>query len=131
MNCNLCSGYLRDKNKCPGCREDDELKPDYCIKCIIKNCEQLEKNNWKYCTKKCVKYLCKRLKSLDKRYRTKYDMSMINNLEIIEKSGIRKLIKIEKEKWVRKNEIYCVHQKKYYHINNEFKADKEAYSKIS
>ena len=117
MNCNLCSGYLRDKKKCPGCREDNNSKPDYCIRCIIKNCDQLKKNNWKYCTKKCEKYPCKRLKDLDKRYRTKYNMSMINNLEIIDKDGIRKLINIEKEKWIRGNEIYCVHHKKYYELN--------------
>ena len=116
MNCNLCSGYLKDKNKCPGCREDNTGKPYYCIRCIIKNCDHLKKNNWKYCTNKCEKYPCKRLKSLDKRYKTKYSMSMISNLEIIDKDGIRKLINIEKEKWIRGNEIYCVHHKKYYKI---------------
>ena len=96
MNCNLCSAYLRDKKKCLGCRESGDGKSDYRARCIIKNCDQLKKNNWKYCTKKCEKYPCRRLKDLDKRYKTKYNMSMIRNLEIIDRDGIRKLINIEK-----------------------------------
>jgi hypothetical protein len=116
MNCNLCSAYLRDKQKCPSCRGEDVGKNKYCINCIIKNCEHLEKNNWKYCTEKCEKYPCKRLNSLDKRYRTKYNMSMIENLEYIEKHGIRKFLKNEKNRWIRGDEVFCVHQKKYYRV---------------
>ena len=116
MNCNLCMAYLRDERKCPGCRGDDKKKPKSCVRCIIKNCVQLEKNNWKYCTSECEKYPCNRLKGLDKRYRTKYSMSMIDNLENIEKNGIRKFINDEKEKWIRENEIFCVHNKNYYEL---------------
>ena len=116
MNCKLCMAYLRDHRRCPGCRGDDKHKPQSCVRCIIKNCEQLEKNNWKYCTSKCGKYPCNRLKGLDKRYRTKYNMSMIDNLENIEKNGIRKFINDEKGKWIRGNEIFCVHNKNYYEL---------------
>ena len=115
MNCSLCMAYLRDKNTCPGCRnEGKENKPKTRIRCIIKNCEQLKKNNWKYCSDKCEKYPCKRLKNLDKRYRNKYEMSMIENLENIKKLGIRKFIEKEKKRWIKGNQIYCVHKKQYY-----------------
>ena len=114
MNCSLCMAYLRDKNTCPGCRSNDEKTSNYRINCIIKNCERLKKNNWKYCSDKCEKFPCKRLKNLDKRYRNKYEMSMIENLENIKKLGIRKFIEKEKKRWIKGNQIYCVHKKQYY-----------------
>ena len=116
MNCSLCSAYLRDKNKCPGCRNRGEDKSQHPTKCIIKNCIRLKENNWRYCSVKCEKYPCRRLKNLDKRYRAKYDMSMIENLENIEKNGIRKFIDKEKKRWMKGDKIFCVHHKKYYEI---------------
>ena len=54
----------------------------------------------------CMAYLreknkcpCDNLKHLDKRYRTKYNTSMIENLENIKQLGIRKFIKNENAKW--------------------------------
>jgi len=108
--------YLRDKKKCPGCRTDDESKAKSCNRCIIKNCDQLKKNNWKFCSDNCKKYPCRRLKNLDKRYRTKYDMSMIDNLESINKNGIDNFINNEEDKWIDGDKIFCVHHKKYYEL---------------
>jgi len=92
MNCNLCIGYLREKNRCLGCRENDENILNSCRKCIIKNCTILQQKKLKYCSSKCEKFLCTRLKNLDKRYRTKYQMSMLENLQFIEEFGIRKFV---------------------------------------
>jgi hypothetical protein len=39
------------------------------------------------------------LKHLDKRYRTKYRLSVIENLENIQKDGLSKFIETEKIKW--------------------------------
>jgi hypothetical protein len=120
MNCNLCSAYLRKEGyirKCPGCRGNNNDKPNYCVRCKIKNCKIIKKNNWKYCSIKCEKFPCQRLKNLDKRYRTKYMMSMIDNLNNIEKKGIRKFIKQEENKWIKGNKIFCVHNKKYFDIS--------------
>lgn len=117
MNCAVCLGYLRDKNKCPGCREDEKGKSNFCVKCIIKNCKIIKENNWKYCSNECREYPCARLRSLDKRYRTKYGMSMIENLENIKKKGIRKFVEDEEKRWVKGNKIFCVHRKKYFDIN--------------
>jgi hypothetical protein len=114
MNCNLCIAYLREKNKCPGCREMN--KSNYCKKCIIKHCGILKKKKMKFCSDKCKKYPCKRLKNLDKRYRAKYGMSMIENLKFIEEKGIRRFIEQQKHKYLRKDKIYCVHSKKYMEI---------------
>jgi hypothetical protein len=116
MNCSLCVAFLRDKNTCPGCRNITEDTSKYRLNCIIKNCDQLKKNNWKYCSDKCENFPCKRLKDLDKRYRNKYQMSMIENLENIKKLGIRKFIEKEKKRWIKGNQIYCVHKKQYYSL---------------
>jgi hypothetical protein len=42
------------------------------------------------------------LKQLDDRYKKKYGMSMIENLEAIEKNGIREFVKTERERWTCK-----------------------------
>ena len=114
MNCNLCIAHLREKRKCPGCRESNENKSNYCINCVIKNCSKLEQKKWKFCSDNCEEYPCARLKNLDKRYRTKYGMSMIENLENIKALGIRKFVIMEKNKWIREDKIFCVHKKEYY-----------------
>lgn len=61
----------------------------------IKNCEKMAKSKVKYCFG-CGSFTCDRLNNLDKRYRTKYGMSMIENLENIRKLGIRHFIRNEK-----------------------------------
>ena len=46
---------------------------------------------------------CKRLKALDRRYRIKYHMSMIENLKYINEFGMEELLKKERGKWIIKN----------------------------
>ena len=98
MNCGICIGYLREKNKCAGCNSDGENKPNSCKKCRIKNCEYLSDDESGFCYD-CERYPCTRLKQLDKRYRTKYHMSMIENLNTIQLKGIDTFIELENQKW--------------------------------
>lgn len=100
MNCGICKFYFREKNTCPGCRELDKKIPPSRFRCVIRNCSTLKDRKWKYCSDICDNYPCKRLKSLDKRYRTKYHMSMLQNLDFIKEKGIRSLLKKEKKKWI-------------------------------
>ena len=110
MNCGICRAYLRERNKCPGCRRDDENKSKSCLNCRIKNCEELKNNDFTNCFS-CALFPCDRIRHLDKRYRTKYKMSMIENLETINKSGIHKFVENEKVKWTCSEcgGIICVH----------------------
>jgi len=112
MNCGICIGHLRDKNKCLGCREIDKNKPSSCRKCTIVNCEILKEKKILFCSDKCEKFPCTRLKNLDKRYRTKYGMSMLDNLEYIDKFGITKFIQSEQKRWKcsKCTELLCVHR---------------------
>lgn len=92
MNCGICSAYLREKNKCPGCR----LQPiGSCRKCIMRSCEN---RTGDFCYS-CAEFPCTRLKNLDKRYRTKYNLSEIKNLEMIRDYGMDELLKKEEKKW--------------------------------
>jgi hypothetical protein len=111
MNCCICLAFLRDKNKCPGCRIVDSDKPATRAKCKIKNCLNFKKSKTKFCFD-CKGFPCDKLKHLDKRYRTKYKMSMIENLESIKKFGIRKFVKSEAKRWacLKCGGAICVHR---------------------
>jgi len=111
MNCRLCRAYIREKRACPGCYGNNSLKSRSCAMCRIKNCEIINAGNIKFCFA-CEKYPCEKLSHLDKRYRTIYGMSMLDNLENINKFGIKIFIKQEKERWACKvcGEIICVHK---------------------
>lgn len=98
MNCGICMAYLREKNHCPGCMYPDDDKQVSCRRCTIKNCEKLKGSRKKFCFV-CDKIPCRRMKQLDKRYRTKYNMSMLENLQYINEHGIDKFVKKERIRW--------------------------------
>ncbi len=112
MNCAICLGYQRDKNKCNGCRLPSEYKSNSCVKCIISNCEKLKKLDSGFCYD-CPTYPCARLKQLDKRYRTKYNMSMLENLNNIKSLGLKKFTQNESARWrcEKCGGLICVHRK--------------------
>jgi hypothetical protein len=116
MNCGTCIAYLRDKKKCPGCRIYSAYKAVSVQRCIIPRCVHLEKTNSKFCFD-CEKFPCQRLKQLDKRYRTKYRTSFLENLAIIKENGIDNFLAFESERRTCQNcgsvlsvhREYCLH----------------------
>ncbi len=94
MNCGSCLGFMRYKNHCQGCRQSDDSTPGYCRQCIIINCELLRKTESKFCFE-CSRYPCRRLKDLDKRYRTRYNTSFFDNLAMIKEKGIDQFLEFE------------------------------------
>ena len=94
MNCGTCIAYLREKNKCPGCRNYSADMAVSTQRCIIPKCIQLDKTASKFCFD-CEKYPCKRLKQLDKRYSSKYKTSFIENLAMIKEKGIDSFLVFE------------------------------------
>ena len=114
MNCGICIGYLREKKPCGGCfNPDSDSKPKHCSSCVIVNCDILKKTKSKFCSEKCKKYPCARLRRLDKRYRTNYGMSMIENLDYIQNYGLKKFLMNEENRWncPECGEIISVHRK--------------------
>jgi hypothetical protein len=86
MNCGVCASYLAMKNDL----KKKGLGKTYCAGCLPRGkncyyhrkCERLGKNLVRFCYE-CADFPCHLLKTLDKRYRTFYHMSMIENLEYI------------------------------------------------
>ncbi|MBN1566296.1 MAG: DUF3795 domain-containing protein [Acidobacteria bacterium] len=103
MNCSVCVAYLAMKNDlkkkgfsrsyCAGCRPRGK-------NCAFmkKKCEKLGEGLIQFCYK-CENFPCQRLKHLDKRYRTKYHLSMIENLNFIKANGMEKFLAREEAKW--------------------------------
>ncbi|MFC2129783.1 DUF3795 domain-containing protein [Bacteroidota bacterium] len=98
MNCGVCIGYMRERKPCAGCRTDSENKPHHCHHCAIVHCEHLAKTTSNFCYE-CDIYPCARLKRLDKRYRSKYRMSMIENLDKIRDHGLEIFLDDEDHRW--------------------------------
>lgn len=98
MNCAICIGHLREKDKCPGCLYEGNTKPYHCTVCSIKTCPEQKGT---YCFL-CHKYPCARLTQLDVRYRSKYCMSMIENLNMIRNFGMKKFASSQDKKWACK-----------------------------
>ncbi len=111
MNCGVCMAYLRERKKCPGCRGPDSNMPASCAKCIIRNCASLQEDDARFCFG-CEGFPCDRLKRLDKRYRTRYNMSMIENLGNIKKYGLQQFLINENTRWAcsKCGGTICVHK---------------------
>ena len=92
MDCAICRAFLREKNHCNGCNSPYR---NFNRNCSFSACE---KRTGRYCHD-CAEYPCRRLRQLDERYRKKYGMSMIENLEAIKEYGIRGFVKTERERW--------------------------------
>lgn len=107
MNCAICSGYLAReydlKSKgirmpyCTGCRPRGKI-----CAFLKKQCNLLLNNKVQYCYE-CKSFPCNRLLQLDKRYRTLFRMSMVENLNFIQSNGVQELLENEKKRWACPN----------------------------
>ncbi len=103
MNCALCVSYQfmqKDLNRqgfqrkyCPGCLPRGE----HCLH-MAGSCRRLGKGELRFCFL-CEAFPCVRLKALDKRYRDKYGMSMVENLKRIRAQGMESFLEKERAKW--------------------------------
>lgn len=93
INCTYCYVHHKKKKPCMGCRQNDEAKPTSCQKCKIKAC--INNKNIEFCYE-CVDFPCVLIKRLDKSYQTRYDESLIKNLEVINKQGLEVFLHSER-----------------------------------
>ena len=121
VNCGTCMAYLRVKNKCFGCRVDFESKRKTCNECKIKNCDRLEGKSAKFCYE-CEIFPCERIKHIDRRYRTKYRTSLIQNLVTVKAIGINDFLELEAKKWTCPNcgSALSVHRDKCLSCCNDY-----------
>ena len=110
MNCALCMRYLREKNRCRGCRTGGDGKAISVLSCAIRTCETLSSSVSGYCVE-CPRLPCPRLRRLDARYRAKHRMSMLENLRRIGDAGVEAFVEEERGRWAcpECGGIQCVH----------------------
>ena len=119
MNCALCRAYNafihgvpRQRGKvthCAGCLPRAK-------NCYIKRgCKKLSKHQIQSCSE-CETMPCNNLDHLDRRYRKRYSMSMVENLKIIKAQGIEEFLKSQAERYTCSNcgDVVCVHDGKCY-----------------
>jgi len=103
MNCALCGGYLAWKHDV----KKEGIRMPYCNGCrprgkqcayLKKWCHHLIGGEVTYCFQ-CGEFPCRRLTVIDRRYRSRYRMSMIENLRFMETKGVDALLRREGEKW--------------------------------
>ena len=112
MNCRICLGYFgylasgkKRKMRCIGCKPRDKS-----CAFLKKYCKKLTKNEVEYCYE-CSDFPCSHLEKLDKGYRERYHMSMIENLEFIRDNGMDAFLKQQEKKYTCPTcgGVMCVH----------------------
>lgn len=111
LNCDACRAHLRNRNSCPGCRAGDRGKPKTRVACKIKLCEERRRTDGNFCGE-CSSFPCEPLRRLDNRYRAKYGVSAIENLQNIKTHGLAQFVEQERYKWtcVECGAQLCMHE---------------------
>jgi hypothetical protein len=98
INCGTCRAFLRTRKKCNGCMSAEGSEIQHCITCSIRNCEYLKKAGSGFCFE-CDLFPCHRIIHIDERYRTRYKTGLIQNLRIINETGVKAYLLDEAKRW--------------------------------
>jgi len=119
MNCGICKAYLAYSRGVPKQRG----KVTHCAGCLPRNkncfvkrgCRKLRKKEVNSCYE-CNDMPCQNLDRLDRRYRQRYNMSMIENLKEIKEKGTEEFLRIQREKYrcPECGDVISVHDVKCY-----------------
>ncbi|MBS7009574.1 DUF3795 domain-containing protein [Anaerostipes sp.] len=96
MNCLVCYKHCFHKKPCSGCLKGDEGKPEHCRRCRIRECTAGK--NLSYCYE-CADFPCRRIKSLEKSYNSRYHTSLIENSNTVKLYGIEALLEQHQKKY--------------------------------
>ncbi|MCW4022625.1 MAG: DUF3795 domain-containing protein [archaeon] len=121
INCGTCVAFFgytmagkQRLHTCLGCRTRQSL-----CAFIKQGCKRIsEKKPVAFCFE-CSDFACENLVKIDTVYRTKYKMSLIENLNYIKEKGMNAFLESEKEKYTCPTcgEVVCVHTKRCYACN--------------
>ncbi|ULQ59947.1 DUF3795 domain-containing protein [Brucepastera parasyntrophica] len=108
VNCQACYAHLRTKDNCGGCLVSGAKKRGSCSSCIRKNCAA--EKGITYCYE-CDDFPCRKIKSLDKSYRLRYGISLIDNGFTAREKTIGEFLKQDREYFLCKEcgGIICEH----------------------
>ena len=97
MDCWVCYAHLKKKKPCLGCRGQDDSKPEHCRKCKIKVCALGQGIDFCF---SCLTFPCAIIRRLDKSYRQRYQVSLIDNSVRLKTVGAERYLSEEREKWM-------------------------------
>ena len=127
MNCVICRAYIAYTHGISRVRG----KVSYCVGCvprakncyIKRGCKKLYKHEIHSCSE-CNIMPCEKLEHLDKRYRERYGMSMVENLKFIKSKGMDEFLKSQAQKYTcpKCGDIVCVHDAKCFTCGYKSKA---------
>jgi len=127
MNCGICRAYLAWKHNVPRQRG----RVSWCKGClprgkncyIKRGCKRLTKHEVQSCSE-CETMPCAKLAHLDKRYRERYGMSMVENLKILKEKGVDEFLKDQDKKYCCTDcvtGVICVHDNKCFSCGSKRK----------
>lgn len=110
MNCSVCYAHLRQRRTCQGCRGQEDSQPAYCRRCKIRNCALSRAVDFCF---ECASFPCTSIKQIDKRYRLRYQVSLIENGVHIQALGTRQFLIEENKKWTCRGcgGVVCLHDR--------------------
>lgn len=85
MNCMVCYRHCSHKKPCAGCRAGEEGKPAHCRSCKIKDC--IREKSLSFCYE-CGDFPCRPIRNLDKSYRLRYGVSLLENSRAASECGL-------------------------------------------
>ena len=103
MNCGICKAYLAYSRGVPYRKGE----VSHCNGCLVRNkncafvkrdCQKLRKKQIRFCYE-CSDMPCKNLAKIDKLYRARYGMSMVENQEMIREKGMDEFLRSQLEKY--------------------------------
>lgn len=115
MDCNVCKGYLaysrwipRQRgvfNHCAGCRPREKS-----CGFLKQRCNKLLNKEVQFCYE-CERFPCSRLETIDRRYRTNYNASLIGNLRQLQEIGIPTFLRKEAARYrcPECDGVVCIH----------------------
>lgn len=95
--CHVCYVFLRQRNPCGGCRDASGNQPNHCRQCKIRDC--VDARGLTGCFE-CDSMPCPLITRLDRSYRQRYQVSLIDNLNTLATTGAKSFLSVEKERWV-------------------------------
>ena len=123
MNCGVCKSYLAYSRGVPKKRGS----VTHCSGCLPRNkncfikrgCAKLLKNLVRFCFE-CETMPCPNLNRLDRRYRERYGMSMVENLKEIQAKGVPAFLRSQETNYACQNcgDTVSVHDGKCYSCGN-------------
>ena len=98
IDCTVCYAHvgMRKSGQCPGCMQDGAGKPNHCEKCRIKAC--VGEKGLTHCYS-CPDFPCKLIKSLERSYNKRYNVSLVANSEAAREDGAEAFLERDRARW--------------------------------